>query len=190
LPSKYFGEGTAYYTTSEGDGRIVQLTWKEQTAFIYDSKTFKLLTDFQFSTKTNEGWGITHRRKASSFVVSDGSGYLHMWDERNFSETTRVRVTLNRFGFSIPMSWLNELEWDPSTDTILANVWYFNYLLRIDPDTGFVTNLYNLRSLFPPNERPEGADVMNGVALVPNAADEVWVTGKFWPYMFRIRLIG
>jgi glutamine cyclotransferase len=190
LPSNYFGEGIAYYTTSEGDGRIVQLTWKSRTAFIYDSETLELLSDFQFSTKENEGWGITHRRNASSFVVSDGSSYLHMWDETTFSETKRVRVISKRFGLSIPMSRLNELEWDPSTDTILANVWYKNYLLRINPDTGLVTHRYDLRSLFPPRERERPRDdVMNGIALVPNAADEVWVTGKLWPYMFRIRLI-
>jgi glutamine cyclotransferase len=189
LPSNYFGEGIAYYTTSEGDGRIVQLTWKERTAFIYDSETLELLSEFQFSTKKNEGWGITHRRNASSFVVSDGSSSLHMWDETTFSETSRVRVISKWFGLSMPMHNLNELEWDPFTDTILANVWRKNYLLRIDPDTGVVTNQYNLKSLFPPNERPGGADVMNGIALVPNTADEVWVTGKLWPYMFRIRLI-
>jgi glutamine cyclotransferase len=86
------------------------------------------------------------------------------------------------------VSRLNELEWDPfQSDSVLANVWYQDSILRIDIATGFVPKKYNLQSLFP--NRPSGVDVLNGIA-VTSVANEIWVTGKLWPNMFRIRLIG
>jgi glutamine cyclotransferase len=189
LPDAFFGEGIAYYTTAAGEGRLVQITWKEQTAFLYDSATLDLLSNFTYTTTTTEGWGITQRRTSSTstMIVSDGSSNLHVWDEE-WRENHRVPVLLKfEDGSAFPLSRLNELEWDPFTDTILANVWQNDDIVRIDPDTGFVIATYDLSALYP--VRSANADVLNGIALVPNARDEVWVTGKRWPYMFRIRLV-
>jgi glutamine cyclotransferase len=187
LPDAFFGEGIAYYSSAAGEGRLVQVTWKEQTAFLYSSATLELLSNFTYTTTTTEGWGITQRTSSSTMIVSDGSSNLHVWDEE-WRETHRVPVLLKfEDTSSFPLGRLNELEWDPFTDTILANVWQQDDIVRIDPDTGFVIASYDLSALFP--SRPASADVLNGIACVPNAPDEVWVTGKRWPYMFRIRLV-
>ena len=194
LDDFYFGEGVAYYTTGEGKGRLVQLTWRRQTAFIYDSTNLELLSNFEFSTTNNEGWGITlrHNESSQTFLVSDGSSFLHTWEDVTWNEIRRVQVfeqvLVNDDEIrTLPQYRLNELEWDPVTDTVLANVWQTDRLLRIDPETGFVLVRYDLGALY--KDRTSTSDVLNGIACVPNAPDQVWVTGKLWPHMYRIRLI-
>jgi glutamine cyclotransferase len=124
-------------------------------------------------------------------LVSDGSHHLMVWNASTFAEISRVAV-LAHFPNSPtpqPVSLLNELEYDPFTRTILANVWYQDFLVRIDRETGRVLTVYDLSSLYPASERDPSSDVLNGIAAVPDRPHEVWVTGKQWPFMYRIRLI-
>jgi len=196
LSGLYFGEGIAYYTTTAGAGRIVQLTWKNRIAFIYDSETFQVLGNITFTTTNNEGWGITLRSSdntlssSSSFIVSDGSAYLHFWDPNTWTQTKRIRITKRWLNvFWNPIKRLNELEYDPYTDTVLANVWYTNLIHRINLETGRVIMTYDMSSLYPVLKRPKLTEsVLNGIAMVPGEPNQVWVTGKLWDYMFRIRL--
>ena len=108
---------------------------------------------------------------------------------------------------------LNELEWDASTNTLLANRWTESIVVRIRIDTnnndnnnnnnnkkknrnrGVVTNVYNFEKLYPPHIRenpPNGyrrEDVFNGIAIVPNTDSKEWlVTGKWWPTIYKIRI--
>jgi glutamine cyclotransferase len=193
MEAQYFGEGLSYYTDAEsGQGRLIQLTWKEQTGFLYDPVSLQVLDSFSYSTTTTQGWGITFQPETREFLVSDGSKYLHTWsaDTSTFlKETKKVAASFQREDMqeAATISMLNELEWDPfQSDSVLANVWYQDSIIRIDIATGFVTKIYNLQSLF--RNRPAGADVLNGIA-VTDTANELWVTGKLWPSMFRIRLI-
>lgn len=197
LADEYFGEGVTYYKDDKGNERLVQLTWKKRTAFVYNMDLDRL-GSFQFSSTNNEGWGITLRGTpgASSpegrianphFIQSDGSSNLHKWDLTGAEVCKRVAVfektsTHNR----LPVSRLNELEWDPVTDTVLANVWQSDRIVRIDPRTGLVVTNYNMSSLYP--DRPPGTNVLNGIAKVSGTTDEWWVTGKLWPKIFRVRL--
>lgn len=189
LPARFFGEGVTFYTTPEGSARLLQLTWKERTCFVYNSDTLELLGNFTFATTNKEGWGITYRQFTSTFVVSDGSSFLHIWDSTTFQQIKRVRILRESAGKLSSVNRINELEWDPKTDTILANRWHTNELYRINPDSGFVVAVYDMSTLYPLRDRPRNADVMNGVALVPGYPDQVWLTGKLWPHMFRVRLI-
>jgi glutaminyl-peptide cyclotransferase len=159
----------------------------------------KPISKWTYTTTTTEGWGITYSTKENHFLVTDGSHYLHKWDAVTRKEISKVSVTYQTANDASPieLSRLNELEWDPVTNTVLSNVWYQDNIVRIDPSTGFVRTIYNLASLFPAAVRPKGADVLNGIALtydslqeVPSiGTDQVWVTGKQWPYMYRIRLV-
>ena len=79
------------------------------------------------------------------------------------------------------------------TMRILANIWYQDVLVSICPQSGKITRVYDLRDIFPLEEREkEGSDCLNGIS-VSGTQDggglEVWVTGKLWPKMYRIRLI-
>ncbi|GAX19263.1 hypothetical protein FisN_4Lu515 [Fistulifera solaris] len=192
LPREFFGEGITYFEDgSTGQGRLLQLTWREQTAFLYDSESLQLLHQFSYNTRTGQGWGITWRQKQSTFIVSDGSSFLHFWDSQTFAETKRIEVYTLLHGGKGKVRHINEMEYEPVSDTLLANVWHNDVILRIDPDTGFVTTIYDLSSLYPPEQRSpsDNEAVLNGIALVEGKPDEVWVTGKLWSHMFRIRLI-
>ena len=51
LSNKYFGEGLAFYKD-----KLIQLTWKEDTGFVYETKPeLKLIKTFTYSTTKNEG---------------------------------------------------------------------------------------------------------------------------------------
>ena len=84
-----------------------------------------------------------------------------------------------------------------STMSILANVWYQDVLIRIDPVTAKVTRVYDLSDIYPHEQRKkDGADCLNGISVTGKESSgeedeglELWVTGKLWPKMYRIRLI-
>jgi glutaminyl-peptide cyclotransferase len=219
LPNAYFGEGIAHYRDKNNTLRLIQLTWKEQIAFEYillpqqyaaNSTTTIILDEpianWTYTTTTKEGWGVTYSAATNQFYVTDGSHYLHVWDATTRQQVRKVAVTYqtttaDNNDIPIEIPHLNELEWDPATNTVLANVWYQNILIRIDPVTGFVPVIYDLTTLFPTHTRPAGTDTLNGIALTYDSslannnatsagdADQVWVTGKYWPSMYRIRLI-
>jgi glutaminyl-peptide cyclotransferase len=230
LEKIYFGEGIAHYRDQHGRLHIIQLTWKRQRAFEYifytgqnpdrisksqnhDHLLADRITSWRYQTTTNEGWGITYSPVKHVFYVSDGSEYVHIWDADTKKEIRKIAIKYkhldsNKLDQSKPISMINEMEYDPVTDTILANVWREDIILRIDPESGFVTNMYNLKNLLPKRDRTWSTDVLNGIALTYDPSipahvagyddnsdnvvlghDEIWVTGKYWPYMFRIRLI-
>lgn len=96
----------------------------------------------------------------------------------------------------------NEERGFTSTMSILANVWYQDVLISIDPVTGKVTRVYDLSDIYPHEQRrKDGADCLNGISVTTRSKDdsgeeeeeeeglELWVTGKLWPKMYRIRLI-
>jgi glutamine cyclotransferase len=82
-----------------------------------------------------------------------------------------------------------------SSMSILANVWYQDVLIRIDPITAKVTRVYDLSDIYPYEQRHrDGADCLNGISVTGGSGDgnegiELYVTGKLWPNMYRIRLI-
>ncbi|VEU35063.1 unnamed protein product, partial [Pseudo-nitzschia multistriata] len=84
---------------------------------------------------------------------------------------------------------INELEWDPHTRTLLANKWFEDVVLRIDPSNGLVTRVYDFTRLRPRQNRSRGEDVFNGIAILPSTEGKEWlVTGKYWPEVYRIRI--
>jgi glutamine cyclotransferase len=85
-----------------------------------------------------------------------------------------------------PVRNLNELE--SVKGEIFANVWQTDYVARIDPASGKVTGWVDLRGLLAPADRA-GTDVLNGIAY-DAAGDRLFVTGKWWPRLFEIRLVA
>lgn len=161
-----FGEGAVRV-----GNRIVQLTWTEQVAWIYDAVTFDSLGFYTYDT---QGWGLTH--DGSRFIMSDGTSTLYFRDLATFAETGRVTVR-DELG---PVPLLNELEYVDGR--VYANVLLTNLILMIDPDSGRVRGRVNTTGLIvnPPSE-------MNGIAW-DGENDRLFVTGKLWPTLFEIRL--
>jgi len=181
LATNYFGEGLVYNTL---DDTLIQLTWKNRVAFVYDPTSLDMLYWFEFSTTRNEGWGITLEEDSQMLIVSDGSSYLHFWNATNYEEIKRVQV-LRKNG--VPVDNLNELEYVPELHRVFSNIWYSDEILSIDPDTGIVEESLDLSDLWPISERPPEANVLNGIALT-NIPGEMFLTGKYWSKMFRIQV--
>jgi glutamine cyclotransferase len=224
LPPSYFGEGCTSYLheTTDGGGsrtvlRVVQITWQSGVGFVYETSlddppaNLVQVGDFEIDTVSGQGWGICYLPHRKQFVVSDGTEFLHLWELQNgdvdedgnevfvFERVDTIPVTRR---LPSEETWtvvgnLNELEWDPYSyngETVLANVWFQDHVVRVRLSDGRVMHQYDLSSL----ERPSEADVLNGIAaaldsstsgLVSTSTNQFWVTGKLWPQIYRVRLL-
>lgn len=133
LGSKYFGEGLTVV-----DSKLYVLTYKAKRGFIFDPKNLSAQPDqFDFDTTTGEGWGMTYDASKHELVVSDGSKFLHFWDPNSFTLKRKVEVKRQNARDS---KNINELEW--WRGRVLANIWYEDILIAIDPETGVVEKEY------------------------------------------------
>lgn len=171
VDAKYFAEGL-----TDWRNRLLQLTWKDGLGFVYDLTTFKRVSTFNY---TGEGWGLTH--DDTRLILSDGSSTLRLLNPDTFRETGRINVRDR----GQPVLQLNELEFIKGE--IYANVWQTDRIARISPASGAVLGWIDLRGLMP-NRTPGDMDaVLNGIAY-DAAGDRLFVTGKWWPKLFEIRL--
>jgi glutamine cyclotransferase len=173
LPSPLFGEGVTVV------GPILwQLTWKNGLAIQRDPAT---LAEQRRVPYPGEGWGLCYQRAHDRLVMSDGSPTLTFRDPRTFAETARVNV---RSGDQL-YGRVNELEC--VGDTVYANIWQTDTIVRINPASGQVTGTVDASGLLNATERGR-TDVLNGIAAVPGT-DQFLLTGKLWPKMFRVRFV-
>jgi glutamine cyclotransferase len=172
IPPQYFGEGII-----DWKGKLIELTWKNQMGFVYDEETFKPLSIFNYR---GEGWALT--KDDHRLIMSDGTSQLRFLDPETLQETGRLNVTDQ----GKPIDQLNELEWVKGE--ILANIWQTNRIARIDPKTGHVVGWIDLTGLLSEADRGgRSVDVLNGIAY-DAAKDRLFVTGKFWPKIYQIKL--
>ncbi|MBC8424153.1 glutaminyl-peptide cyclotransferase [bacterium] len=166
-----FGEGITVW-----QDRIVQLTWRNHRAFVWSLGDFDPLGTFSYTT---EGWGLTD--DGARLIMSDGTSSLYFRDPDTFALTGSVTVS----AWGTVLTRLNELEWIDGG--VWSNIWYSDYVVRIDPDNGEVTDVVDLSGLLTPAEALP-ANVLNGIAHDP-ATGRTWVTGKLWPWVFEIAIV-
>ena len=171
IPEAYFGEGIINWKD-----RLMELTWQNDTGFVYNLETFQPIRQFSYH---HEGWGITSDGKR--LIVSDGSDILRFWDPETLSETGRITVTAE----GQPVNKLNELEWVKGE--IYANVYQTDRIARIDPASGKVTGWIDCSGLLSPADRTSLTDVLNGIAYDART-DRLFFTGKRWPKLFEVKL--
>lgn len=171
IPAKLFGEGSACWKDS-----LYSITWTTGEGFSWDRASLRRTGRF---TYTGEGWGLTGNGR--QLILSDGTDRLRFIDPKGFAERRAVWVTMN----GRPLDQLNELEFVEGE--ILANVWMSGFIARIDPASGKVTGLIDLRPLVAEVALADRDSVANGIAY-DAAGKRLFVTGKNWPTLFEIQL--
>ncbi|TRO53708.1 glutaminyl-peptide cyclotransferase [Candidatus Bathyarchaeota archaeon] len=171
LSDKFFGEGITVF-----GNRVIQLTWKAETGFVYDIHSFDLIGEFSYST---QGWGITN--DGASLIMSDGTANLYFLNPETYEVTGQVEVRDKE-----PILRLNELEY--INGEVYANVWQTDKIAIINPNTGQVTGWIDLTGIYTP-ESSNTDDVLNGIAY-DTETNRLFVTGKKWTQLFQIKLIA
>jgi glutamine cyclotransferase len=172
IPAPHFGEGIV-----DWGSEILGITWQSGLGFRWDRSSFRKVGEFRYP---GEGWGLT--RNGREIIMSDGTPELRFIDPRTLAERKRVRVTLN----GREVTSLNELEWVKGQ--IFANVWQTDFIVRIDPQSGRVVGLVDLRGLQSRAGQSGSDNVLNGIAYDAKS-DRLFVTGKRWHKLYQIELI-
>ncbi|WP_245748848.1 glutaminyl-peptide cyclotransferase [Oceanisphaera psychrotolerans] len=173
LDPGYFGEGL----TRVGN-QLIQLTWKEGLALVYDVSSLSLVQAHQYG---GEGWGLCFDGEA--LWMSDGSATLYRRDPLDFSLLGQVEVTQRE----LPRHRLNDLAC--VGDHVYANIWKEHRIVRIDKRSGIVDAEIDTTPLLDLSGRPADPEaVLNGITHDPKG-DEFYLTGKFWSRMFRVRFV-
>lgn len=169
LDPEYFGEGV-----TRTENAVWQLTWRHGTAIKRDVDT---LDEIGRATYSGEGWGLCSFQ--DRLIMSDGTSQLRELDPETFVELHRVQVTHK----GEPIDALNELEC--VDDSIYANRFLTNEIVRIDATTGTVTGTIDASGL-DSGAAPDRNNVLNGIAHIPGT-DRFYITGKRWPKLFEVR---
>lgn len=171
LAERLFAEGL----TILGE-HVYQLTWQNKAMLVYRKSDLEYQ---RWLPLMGEGWGLTNN--GEELIYSDGSAQLHFLSPDDARRLRSITVTER----GRPLALLNELEWIDGA--IWANIWGSDRIVVIDPASGEVTASIDLRGLLPAQEYRPGTDVLNGIARDP-ADGAIWVTGKRWPWLYRIEL--
>lgn len=180
LEPSEFGEGLALLKNKY----VIQLLWKTGNGYVYDAYTLDTLSSFSLNRDT---WGVTVSSDDKFLYVSDGTCKIHVYDICNEFDF------VYNYSFTVvdgekQVGLLNELE-VINDNEIWANVLMAKFIARINIQSGAVIAWLDLRNLLKSNYIPRNhqVDVLNGIAYY-DEKDVVYVTGKYWPKMFAIRV--
>jgi glutamine cyclotransferase len=170
--NKFFGEGITFL-----NGKLYQLTYKNQICFIYDADSFKQIGNFKYTSA--EGWGMTTDGK--HLIMSDGTDKISFINP----ETYKVEKTINVKANGQILQYLNELEY--INGYLYANLWMTPNIVKIDMTTGNVVGRIDFSQLYQEvkNINPKAAE-MNGIAYNPKT-DLIYITGKFWKNIYQVQ---
>jgi glutamine cyclotransferase len=168
---------------------IYQLSWENHLIFMYAAKDLKPIGTLPWS---GQGWGITHDK--NNLIISEGSEKLY-FVEPGTLKLKKVLTVSDNFG---SVNNLNELEMIEGY--IYANRWQYDYILKIDPESGFVVGRINMQDFLNRNTKAdlsylsksgstatESGAVLNGIAY-DSTSKKLYITGKLWPEIFELRL--
>jgi glutamine cyclotransferase len=172
LGSKYFGEGITVFKD-----KIIQLTWKSKTGFVYDKKSFKLVSTLQYTT---QGWGITN--DGEKLIMSDGTETIHFLDPEYFNELSKIEV----YDHEGAVQNINELEY--INGIVYANIYQTEEIIAFDPLTGKVLKRIDCSNIVPDGFHEEIDNVLNGIAY-DKQNDRYFLTGKRWPSLFEVKFV-
>ena len=140
-----------------------------------------------------QGWGITLDDANRILYVTDGSDTVTRVNADTLEQMSQFKV---KKANGQHQKLLNELEFVDGY--IWANVFYFNGMIKIDPNSGLIVKTVDFAPLHDAEMNlvkekrqlvgyDHGNNVCNGIAYDP-AEDAFYVTGKRWNMMFKIKL--
>jgi len=173
LDNQYFGEGLTIK-----DNVLYQLTWQRNIGFVYQLPSMERLKIFNYD-KSVEGWGLCN--DGTQIYKSDGTERIWMLDNELLLEEDYIEVYTN----TSKITKINELEWVEGK--IYANVYERDAIAIIDPNTGVVEGVIDIKGLKEKVTQHKDLNVLNGIAYKgePNI---LYVTGKNWDKLFKIQL--
>ena len=183
LPDKAFGEGIA-----KCGNDVYQLTWRERDVYKYTLDQLKLVQTLKLTSEVQEGWGLSEYEDGK-LIATDGSDKIYTLKCGSLELLDTLHVTYN----GKPVYHLNDLTW--AHNYIYANVYYATQILKIDPNSGAVVNVYEMKALQNHElkmktltiQRLNQGEVLNGIAYNKNK-DNFLVTGKRWGYFYEVDL--
>lgn len=172
-PESVFGEGISIL-----NGKIYQLTWKNNEVYVYDVNTFKKEKTMPYF-KTMEGWGMTNDGKY--LYYNDSSETIHKIDPSTFKSVDNIKVYSG--GTKIPS--VNELEWVDGK--IYSNIYQKDAVIILNPTNGAVEGIINFADLKNKITKQIDTDVLNGIAY-NKKTKTFFITGKNWDKMFEVKI--
>lgn len=176
LDETYFGEGLALV-----EDRLIQITWKNEVALVYDIATFALIDTYAYS---GEGWGLCYDAGGDTLYMTDGSHTVFTRDPYTFELTGQFEVYFN----NQPVTQLNELEC--VGDLIYANIWMTDLIIAIDKHSGQIVEIIQANQLLTQEEALNlgNGGTLNGIAYNPET-ETFLITGKLFPRLFEVRFV-
>ena len=174
LKKKYFGEGLTVM-----DDKVYQLTWKENIGYIYNREDLQQTGTFVYG-ESKQGWGLCN--DGSYLYKSDGSEKIWRLDPETLAEIDYVEI----YTHTSKITNVNELEWVDGK--IYANRYEKDAIAIVDPATGAVEGVIDLKGLKDQVTQHPELNVLNGIAY-KGEAGVLYVTGKNWDRLFKIRII-
>ena len=161
--------------------------------YILRADDLSIIGSRRYPSHIREGWGLTH--DGSHLILSDGSPHIHFIDfPSNYSAIFDVQsqkkieylvrsrfIVVKNIHDNKEVQNINELEY--VNGYIYANIWYQDFIIKIDPRTGYIVNTYDMNHVYPKSNRSPGSDCLNGIAYNPSE-NKFMVTGKKWPVAF------
>ena len=126
LIPQIFAEGMAIK-----NNELLQLTWREHTAIVYDLHTNKPKRYLQYPEKAGDSPTM------KQLIMTSGNHCLQHRNPNDFSLNKTVCLTHPK-----AKSWqLNDITYDQGY--IYANIWYQDIIAKINPENGEVKALYH-----------------------------------------------
>ncbi|WP_425075771.1 glutaminyl-peptide cyclotransferase [Psychroserpens sp. S379A] len=173
LANQYFGEGLTILNDN-----IYQLTWQENTGFVYNVESFEKTSSFKYG-QSKEGWGICN--DGITLYKSDGTENIWLLHPKTLAEDSKLQVYTNKG----KIIGINEMEW--INGKIFANRYQKNGVAIINPKNGAVEGVIDFSPLRKLVTQHQGLDVLNGIAYNPETKT-IFVTGKRWDKLFEVEI--
>ncbi len=174
LANEYFGEGLTILNE-----KIYQLTWQENTGFVYNANTLDLLSSFKYG-ESKEGWGLCNN--GTNIYKSDGTEKIWLLNPETLVEEDYIEVYTNKG----KIIGINEMEWIDGK--IYANRYQKDGVAIINPENGGVIGVIDFSPLKKKVKQHETLDVLNGIAFNPETKT-IFVTGKHWDKLFEVEIV-